>query len=279
MTCKARQFKLSSHINITNKYYFSLGKAAVSMEIRFNVIKEERKALVKALGEFIGCKPVYKGAPSFAFDVKNYTIDRYGTLVYDERTDAKDLQNLLAQLSAQGFIGEGITDFTTPPEPTAAQTLGKLRSVVDESGINLTIEVPLVGFTPTTLDNLDRLVTGKAWLIKKAIGAEELPIERTETTLRFPWFPVISSYLEVDAYSRFIHALCEMAKRQKRVMLKEKPINKGDSDRFAFRCFLLRLDFIGKEYASARKILLSKLSGNGSFRRGDRKGQSALILE
>ena len=65
--------------------------------------------------------------------------------------------------------------------------------------------------------------------------------------------------------SKFVHALCEMAKTQKRVTMKESSV---DSEKFAFRCFLLRLGFIGKEYASARKVLLSKLSGSGSFKSG-----------
>ena len=65
----------------------------------------------------------------------------------------------------------------------------------------------------------------------------------------------------VDAYTRFIHALCEMAKTQKRVTAQERPTK---SEKYAFRCFLLRLGFIGSDFASARKVLLANLSGNGS---------------
>jgi hypothetical protein len=112
----------------------------------------------------------------------------------------------------------------------------------------------------------------------KAIGAdglEGLPIIRTDSTLQFPWFPVGASSVDVDAYAHLVHALCELAKKQKRVTLKEKPVDEGASEKFAFRCFLLRLGFIGSEYASARKVLLSKLSGNGSFKSGDHKAKAA----
>ena len=37
----------------------------------------------------------------------------------------------------------------------------------------------------------------------------------------------------------------------------------------SFRCFLLRLGFIGKEYKTARKILLRNLTGNSAFRYGE----------
>jgi len=288
------------------------------MEIRFNREKEERKALVKAIGEILGCAPVYMRAPSLAYTVGDYTIDRYGTLSFDERVNVEDAQRLLAELSANGYVGEGVADLVAPSDPAPterdvvandaedveateeqpaiddtegsacgdsseavdedapaleASALGRLRSVVDEDGYHLTIEVPFVGFTTTALENLERLVSGKAGLIMKAIGAVELPIKREADTLRFPWFPTVSSHLEVDAYARLVHALCEMAKKQKRVTLKEKEADPDASEKFAFRCFLLRLGFIGKEYASARKVLLSKLSGNGSFKNGEHKSR------
>ena len=357
------------------------------MEVKFYREKEERKALVTAIGEILGCKPVYQRAPSLAYTIGDYTIDRHGTLSFDMQTDEEAVQRLLAELSAQGFkgegaiylvvpsdpalaetqaedcVGEGVTDLMTPSEPapvggleesviaddadsaetstddetaeaadgvapieesddeeatsaepaeesgnefhapassicnptfddvgdedvsesntttetpTESSALGKLRSIVDEHGLNLTIVVPFVGFTTTALENLDRLVSGKSWLIMKALGTDALPINRTIDTIGFPWFPVISSHLEVDAYARFVHALCEMSKKQKRVTLKEKPIDPDASEKFAFRCFLLRLGFIGKDYASARKVLLSRLSGSGSFKAGDHKKREAV---
>ena len=43
------------------------------------------------------------------------------------------------------------------------------------------------------------------------------------------------------------------------------------NEKYAFRCFLLRLGFIGKEYKDCRKILLEKLSGSAAFRNGGKK--------
>lgn len=41
-----------------------------------------------------------------------------------------------------------------------------------------------------------------------------------------------------------------------------------DNDKYAFRCFLLRLGFIGSEYKTERKILLRNLTGSSAFRNG-----------
>jgi hypothetical protein len=85
------------------------------MEVKFtNVTKEERKALVAAVGEIVGWAAVYKGAPSFAFVVNNYTIDRSGTLIYDERTDTEDVRRLLTGLTERGFMFEGELDEIAP---------------------------------------------------------------------------------------------------------------------------------------------------------------------
>lgn len=56
-----------------------------------------------------------------------------------------------------------------------------------------------------------------------------------------------------------------MARSMKRVS--GKP-TETDNDKYAFRCFLLRLGFIGDEYKAARKILLKNLTGNSAFRHG-----------
>ena len=44
---------------------------------------------------------------------------------------------------------------------------------------------------------------------------------------------------------------------------------------YAFRCFLLRLGFIGDEYKAVRKILLANLSGSSAFKNGSRKEATA----
>jgi hypothetical protein len=129
----------------------------------------------------------------------------------------------------------------------------------------LTIEMPLEGFTERALENLDKLIASKATLIKKAIGADALPVERTETTLKFSWFRFDASSEEVAAYTYFISALCATAKEQKRVTAQEKPV---ENEKWVMRVWLLRMGFIGDEYKTARKILLKNLSGNSAYSQG-----------
>jgi hypothetical protein len=132
----------------------------------------------------------------------------------------------------------------------------------------LTIEMPLDGFTDSALDNLEKLIASKAGLIKKAVGADTLPIEKTAETLRFPWFKPRCFPDEAETYIQLIVALCEQAKKKKRVVAQETP---AENEKFAFRLFLVHLGMIGAEYKNARRILLANLSGNTAFKDGGRR--------
>ena len=93
---------------------------------------------------------------------------------------------------------------------------------------------------------------------------DKLPIEVTDSAVKFPWFSECGAD-ERKAYTHFISALCDLAANAKRVTAKEK---ETDNDKYAFRCFLLRLGFIGAEYKAERKILLRNLTGSSAFRLG-----------
>ena len=127
------------------------------------------------------------------------------------------------------------------------------------------ISMPKSLFTDSNLENLKALIAAKGGLIKKALGVADLPLEITDTKVSFPWFPATPTPDEMKAYDTFICKLCEMARNQSRVNSSEKPI---ENEKYAFRCFLLRLGFIGDEYKAARKILLKNLSGSSAFRNG-----------
>ena len=125
----------------------------------------------------------------------------------------------------------------------------------------LTVEVPLES---TAVGNLTKLINAKGGLIRKALAVDNLPIEVTDSTVKFPWFSDCGAD-ECKAYTHFVSALCELAANAKRVTAKEK---ETDNDKCAFRCFLLRLGFIGSEYKTERKILLRNLTGSSAFRNG-----------
>ena len=114
------------------------------------------------------------------------------------------------------------------------------------------------------MGNLTKLLEAKGNLIRKALGITDLRVEVLEDRVAFSWFSQVDAD-SAAAYTHFISALCEMSRNAKRVTATEKPV---DNEKYAFRCFLLRLGFIGSEYKAERKILLKNLSGSSAFKNG-----------
>jgi hypothetical protein len=54
-----------------------------------------------------------------------------------------------------------------------------------------------------------------------------------------------------------------MSMKQKRVTAKPK---ENENEKYSFRCFLLRLGFIGDAFKADRKILLANLNGSSAFK-------------
>ena len=204
------------------------------MTLRYNLTGSDRKRLVSSISEITGASAKYLGAPSFAYQVDYFTIDRNGGVTFDDRADSEEIENLIE-----------------PVESAPAEVDG------------LCISMPASLFTETTLQNLKDIIASKGNLIRKAMGVDELPVEVGDTKVSFPWFAGMPTPEEVKAYDHFICALCEMARNQKRVTAKERDTG---NNKYAFRCFLLRLGFIGPEFKQERKILLRNLTGSSAFK-------------
>ena len=71
---------------------------AKGIEAAYNVTGIRRKELVVAVGDFIGAKPEYLRAPTYAFAVGSYNIDKEGNLTGPENPA------LIESLKEQGFV-------------------------------------------------------------------------------------------------------------------------------------------------------------------------------
>lgn len=162
------------------------------MTIKYNRTGADRKPLIAAITAITGAEAKYLGAPSFAYQVDRYHIDRSGTVTFDDRADSEEVENLIERLASMGFEAE----------PVERETDAGTEQPAAHDG--LTIQMPADSFTPEALNNLHSLIAAKDKV--------------------------------------------------------------ASNDKYAFRCFLLRLGFIGAEYKEERKILLRNLAGNGAFK-------------
>jgi len=152
---------------------------------------------------------------------------------------------------------------------TSAETAPTEEAMAEADEDSLSISLPRSLFTETSLQNLDALLLSKGRLIRHAFDIREATYTLTDDRITFAWLHGAITDETAKAYAEFISKLCLMARTQKRVTAKEKIV---DNEKYAFRCFLLRLGMIGSAYKESRKILLQNLTGSSSFKSGHRKG-------
>lgn len=220
------------------------------MTITINAQGSERKRLVQCISQWLGCEPNYLGAPTFSYQVDFFTIEKNGSLTFDDAADSEVIERLLQHIYDEGF------------------DIDQSHTQDEEEPTQVSISLPRSRFTDSSLENLRAILTAKGGLIQKALGVRSLPIAVTEEKVSFPWFSEMPTPEELSAYEKFICKLCEMAGNQKRITTREKAV---DNEKYAFRCFLLRLGFIGAEHKQTRKILLRNLSGSSAFKAGQPK--------
>lgn len=207
------------------------------MKINYEIAKEKRKELAIAIKEITKHEMEYLGPPSFAYQIGETIVDKEGLVETSDETG----EELKEKLKGYGFIAKN-----------------------DEVS-TIEVSIPLREFdSDEKLDKLENLIHSKQTLIKKALGISSLEIKIDGDRIAFPWFRKGADPEEINAYMKLITALCDAAKEAKRINPREKEV---ENEKYAFRCFLLRLGFIGDDFKKARKILLRNFEGNGAFKK------------
>lgn len=223
------------------------------MKADYSITGKNRKDLVNAIAAYMGEKPKYLGMPTAAYEIGDITVDKEGCVSCE---DEAKLERLIHSLIADGFTP------TTQASGQAKETEPAAESVETNESTGLTISLPT---SSASVENLKNLLAAKGALIKKALGIDDISIKIEDDTILFPWFDTLPTPNETKVYTHFIAALCKMSKDLKRISAAE---HETSNEKYAFRCFLLRLGFIGNDYKKERKILLKNLSGNSSWKNG-----------
>lgn len=200
------------------------------MKKKLMVPKEARKTLVKDIESVTGGKSKYLGAPSMAYQIGDFLVCKDCSI---ECEDADLLNGLVASLEEMGYIAEAdAVIFSIPADKVNA-------------------------------GNLLCLLAAKGNLIMKALGTDTIDVQITEDRVYFPWVKETKAPEEMIAIEHFISAICKLTMEQNRVSAKAKEV---ENEKYAFRCFLLRLGFIGDEFKEDRKVLLKNLEGSAAWK-------------
>lgn len=160
----------------------------MNFQYNYNLSGRNRKPLIDAISQMLDQPAVYQGAPSFAYTFGDYTVSRNGVLSCKDDVNPENVSTLIETLRERGFVAENVDD-TADTDTTDS-----------ESPNILMIEIPDTGFAPEAKENLKKIVASKKTILKKALGADTLPIVEKDGKIAFPWFTLHGLEGEADAY-------------------------------------------------------------------------------
>ncbi|MDY6334103.1 MAG: hypothetical protein SPL56_04805, partial [Lachnospiraceae bacterium] len=219
--------------------------------------------------------------PTYAYKIGPFEVSRYGVLTWEDRVD-NTANEIAGQLADAGFEGkaeglkenattadtelqEGNSEDASAEEPDAEETSEKEieepTDAEDDGPAALSVSLP-DDLSDEAYSNLEKIIASKQTLMKHAFQSEAITVERKDGQIVFSGFTA-SDGDHTDAYLKYITLLTKFAKEANRVTGKDYPV---DNEKFAFRCFIIRIGMIGAEYKKARKILLENLTGNSSWK-------------
>jgi hypothetical protein len=238
----------------------------------------ERKQIITVIAnEFIE-DVEYQGAPTFAYRTNSgWMIDRESVVTSPEISlnDKDNLRKVLTALKAAGATAVGDGTVTLPLDGHNGNTLrnainliwskqrllkksfNRQTDIVPESLVSAINAVPI-----DTLEEFAEVVNNG---IDQGtiVGDSNLDFDLAEQTVSFSFLNSTLEYEEVLAFATFCEKLSKQAKQQKFSSTKQK---EAVNDKYAMRCFLLKLGFIGEAFKTERKIILQRLDGNAAFR-------------
>ena len=131
-----------------------------------------------------------------------------------------------------------------------------------------TISVPFDSADTLFENRITKLINAKSKLFMKAFNTDKLDFEIKDDTITFKWLSGDATPEMIQASMKFFSLLVKLVKEGNSVKCKEREIH---SEKYAMRCFLVRLGFIGDEFKKDRKLLMQNLSGSSAFRLKDGK--------
>lgn len=221
--------------------------------------KQTRKQLAELIGTVLGgLKPTYLGAPTMAYSVGAVEVSRHWRVRWPEDFPKRDIEMIEAVAAQEGFevAREG------EPEGAPTEAPDEAPKKTSERDPGLTLIFPTTDWDERTQANLVAMLTSKRALIGKALDIEALPVEFTADQVCFPWFDQLPESEVTEATTHLLAAMIKAASTAKRVSSKPTA---GPNEKYAMRCFLLRLGFIGDETKTARKVLMRNLDGNAAW--------------
>ena len=234
---------------------------------------KNRKDLVKAVSEFTGTSAKYMGAPTFAYKVGEYTIDKDGNITAD-----CEMESLKSFLAEKGLIQQETTQKTS-------QNQEMLIENEENQQDSVKFNIPLDGADKQSVINFVKTLYSKQYLINRALQMKVLNIqegflqelENKElsdiTNDEYSGFKIENDCFIFDypslggkMFNAYMTLMCMAFSKAKKSTRVQAKLTKPENEKYYMRSWLIRLGLGGKGGAETRRALLKNLNGNSAFR-------------
>ena len=276
------------------------------MTIICNVTGSERKRLVEALGAILLWEAVYTKAPTFAYVVNNYAVDKNGTILCPDSASPEEVEEIVAKLTVEGFTPE----ISEVPGSDETISENEAENPAEEAPAEVPAETPYVAAPAESSSPVEESTEpeetvsdenngdgdssdGDATKLTVNLLRSQLPddvIERLRAIVRNKEVLFKRALLTDDLpigvtedkvsfpwftltgidgeAEAYSQFISHLCKMaSEQTRVLDKPYD-GDNDRFAMRIFMVRMGMKGAQFALARKLMMKHLTGNSGWRYG-----------
>ena len=252
----------------------------------------DRKALVKAIAEELGISATYLRAPTYAYQIGGFTVDRDGNII------GEDFEALRDFLNRNGYATDDAdADQETPAETQPADSEAEPITQMD-------VSIPARDVTVAQLKNLTHMLYTRQTLINRmtqsdCLNIPEILIQRLadaepenpeaftdllddcramegltgfdfrdgRVSMTFPFDETRPT--RWTAYANLLNRIYDAAMKATRVF-PERVEPDDQNEKYLAHVWLQRLGYHGADFKAERKILLGHLKGYCAFGSGDK---------
>lgn len=149
------------------------------MTVNYNVPGNKRKQLALTIAKWTGHEVKYLGAPTFAYQVGCFTIDKNGTLTFDSGLGGEVVERLLEHLHNEGFELEDFSNETTS-EAYSEEDIEEMlieQRLEEQEEMGIIIQIPKEHFDEKALQNLSYLLCNLTKYVIQYIVMNIVPSE------------------------------------------------------------------------------------------------------
>ena len=260
----------------------------------------DRKALVKAIAEELGTASTYLRAPTYAYQIGDFTVDRDGNII------GEDFEALRDFLNRNGYAMDDAdadleTDPEAQPEDSEETDTTPADSEAREPITRMDITIPARDATVAQLKNLTHMLYARQAIINRMTQSdclnipdcliEELRDNEPPTVEEFTrllddcvpdgltgfdtrdgkvsmTFPFDEAQPEKwTTYAGLLNRIFDAAMKATRVF-PDRVEPDAENEKYLAHVWLQRLGYHGADFKAERKILLGHLTGYCAFANG-----------